>query len=232
MQRRILERAGATRAVPVVLVVPVFVALFGLAGAGAPSTRPEEPGPGRVGPAAAGKAAARRPPPPEEPDLTRVAIRTWCDQTVPVAVEDMTFGVRYIGASTDPATIKVSPSRPWWRAHCRVYRDGKLVAHPPGPPVDPNAAAPRAVTLQVGDFREFTFSLADVLEADEITPGRYLLVVHLDPQPADPQGVEIEVWDEKEEGGKTRRMGRMTAQGVKPATQPTTQPASKAATRP
>src|SRR4051794_751292 len=59
--------------------------------------------------------ARARPPRPDEPDLTRVAIRTWCDQTVPVAVEDMTFGVRFIGASADPVTIQISPSPPWWR---------------------------------------------------------------------------------------------------------------------
>ena len=206
-------------------------------GVAAPTTRPAT--------LPTGAAGGERPGPNESqgnywPD---VRVRLWCDQNTPVAVGEMTFGVRCVGqAVEDFPVVALHPPTVHWPRFAKLFRDGARVPPrpealpPPGPPQPELPPEVRPVqtegvvtaTLHYGETRELTFRLDDAVDAAALAPGLYLLYVDMGPARVDAQAVQFEVWDEKIEGG-TRRMAKVTAQGLPvsalAAKRPTTQPA-------
>ena len=203
-----------------------------------PSTRPASPPATRPAvaatssPAPRPSAGTRQNPREVEHDRPLLRVRLWCDQSGPVPASEMTFGVRYIGEPPSPDMALTLPPPSDWPRLVRVYRDGRPLALEPAKPAKaPEVARPRdaePAKFEYGETREYTFDLSDILPPDRLSPGRYLLYVDPAPTAALAHALSFEVWDEKAEGGGTRRLAKVTAQGLpvpalaakRPATRP------------
>lgn len=152
-------------------------------------------------------------------------VRLWCDQTAAVPIEDVTFGVRYICELQEGFGYgRWSPTAYKWRRSVQVYRDGERLV-PRWDGLGPSGHAPlgRSARFELGQALEHTFTLADAVELDQVTAGRYVIFATLGSE-AVTQAVEFDVWDDAAAGEPARLVAKVTAQGLKPSNRPRSAP--------
>jgi hypothetical protein len=151
----------------------------------------------------------------------KVSIRLWCDQSGSAPLQELTFGVRYVGESEHPFPLQIFPPPFHWRQFVQIEEDGRpLTPRSSGLGPDGELPKPTLIMLGRGQAREFTFGLADAIELESLRPGLYTMCVNLGRTPVRTQTVQFEV---REEGGS--RVARVIAQRL--TTQPTTAPVSE-----